>query len=305
VSSSRIRSRPRGALTGLAALAVAALLLWHGVLPDLGGTASLIESFLPWAAALIAALGLAALLRLSLFAGLAVAAAAAVWWSLFGAAMLPSASAGVPDFTVVSQNIRAGNPDAAGIARDLAGRSPDLIALQELDGTTREAVSGVLDARYPYSAIVGTVGLWSTHPLHGEEPLDLGLGWDRALSVDVDTPGGTTRVYAVHLASVRPGESATRDEMLRELTGAIAADDATRLLVVGDLNTATTDRTLAPLLAELSEKPDSQLGLGFTWPAAFPAARLDHAFVRGLTTVTSTVLPENGSDHRGIAVGLR
>lgn len=292
-------------LTGLAALAVTALLLWHGMLPDVGGAASLLESFLPWAAALIAVLGLSALFRLSLFAGLGVAAAAAVWWSLFGAAMLPSATVGAPAFTVVSENIRAGNPDAARIARDLAGRSPDLIALQELDGATRDAVSAVLDADYPYKAVVGTVGLWSTHPVHDERRLDLGLGWDRALSVDVDTPGGTTRVYAVHLASVRPGASATRDEMLRELGATVAADPAPRLMVVGDLNTATTDRTLAPLLAELSEKSDSALGLGFTWPAAFPAARLDHAFVRGLSTVSSTVLPANGSDHRGIEVGLR
>ncbi|UAJ81189.1 endonuclease/exonuclease/phosphatase family protein [Leifsonia sp. ZF2019] len=303
--SSRTRRRPRGVLTGIAALAVAALLLWHGMLPDIGGAASLVESFLPWAAALIAVLGLSALFRLSLFAGLGVATAAAVWWSLFGTAMLPAASVGAPAFTVVSENIRAGNPEAASIARDLAARSPDLIALQELDATTRSAVSDVLDPAYPYRAIVGTVGLWSTHPLSGEQRLDLGLGWDRALRVDVDTPGGITRVYAVHLASVRPGESATRDEMLKELSGTIAGDDATRLLVIGDFNTATTDRTLAPLLTQLGEKPDSELGLGFTWPASFPAARLDHALTRGLATVSSVVLPENGSDHRGIEVGLR
>ncbi|MFF2051568.1 endonuclease/exonuclease/phosphatase family protein [Leifsonia sp. NPDC058194] len=305
MSPSRSRRRPRGILTGIAALAVAALLLWHGMLPDVGGAASLVESFLPWAAALIAVLGLSALFRLSLFAGLGVAAAAAVWWSLFGTALLPAASVGAPDFTVVSENLHAANPKAAEIARDLAGRDPDLIALQELDATNRDAVSGVLDTDYPYHAIVGTVGLWSTHPLHDEQRLDLGLGWERALSVDVDTPGGTTRVYAVHLASVRPGESATRDEMLRELTDTVAEDDSSRLLVVGDFNTATTDRTLAPLFAELGEKPDSELGLGFTWPSAFPAARLDHALVRGLSTVSSTVLPANGSDHRGIAVGLR
>ncbi|MBB2966200.1 endonuclease/exonuclease/phosphatase family protein [Leifsonia aquatica] len=302
---SRSRRRPRGVLTGIAALAVAAFLLWHGMLPDIGGAASLVESFLPWAFALIAVLGLSALLRLSLFAGLSVAAASAVWWSLFGAALLPAASVGAPAFTVVSENLRAGNPQAAAIAHDLAARKPDLIALQELDQTTRETVADVLDADYPYSAVVGTVGLWSTHPLHDEERLDLGLGWDRALSVDVDTPGGTTRVYAVHLASVRPGESAARDEMMKELTSTIADDDAARLLVVGDFNTATTDRTLAPLFTELGEKPDSELGLGFTWPSAFPAARLDHALVRGLSTVSSIVLPANGSDHRGIEVGLR
>jgi vancomycin resistance protein VanJ len=139
----------------------------------------------------------------------------------------------------------------------------------------------------------------------GEEKLSLGLGWDRALRVDVETPGAPTSVYAVHLASVRPGENARRDQMLAELTSTVGADDAERVLVVGDLNTATTDRTLSPLSDVLTEDADSALGLGFTWPAALPLARLDHAFVRGLTTVTSTVLPDNGSDHRGIEVGLR
>ncbi|MDN4615078.1 endonuclease/exonuclease/phosphatase family protein [Leifsonia sp. F6_8S_P_1B] len=305
MSSLRARRRPRGLVTGIAALGVGALLLWHGALPDTAGAASLIETFLPWAGALIVLLGLGALLRLSVFAGLAVATAAAIWWSLFGAAALPAVSAGAPAFTVVSENVQAGNPSAAAIARDLAGRSPDLIALQELDGTTLPAVESVLDAAYPYRSVVGTVGLWSRYPLSGEERLSLGLGWDRALRVDVATPGAPTSVYAVHLASVRPGENAQRDEMLAALTSTVRADDAGRVLVVGDLNTASTDRTLSPLTDVLAENPDSALGLGFTWPAALPLARLDHAFVRGLTTVSSTVLPDNGSDHRGIEVGLR
>jgi vancomycin resistance protein VanJ len=275
------------------------------MLPDAGGAAGMIETFLPWAGALIVVLGLAALLRLSLFAGLAVAASAAIWWSVFGTAALPAMTAGAPSFTVVSENVQAGNPRAAALARDLAGRSPDLIALQELDGTTLAAVSGVLDTAYPYRSVVGTVGLWSRYPLSGEDRLDLGLGWDRALRVDVATPGAPTSVYAVHLASVRPGENARRDTMLMELTETVAADDAARVLVVGDFNTASTDRVLSPLLGELSEGADSGLGLGFTWPDALPLARLDHAFVRGLTTVSSTVLPGNGSDHRGIEVGLR
>jgi vancomycin resistance protein VanJ len=287
------------------ALAVGALLLWHGLLPDVGGAASLVETFLPWAGVALLALGVAALVRLSLFAGLAVAAAMAVWWSAFGVALLPSMSAGAPRFTVVSENIRAQNPAAADIVRSLAARSPDIIALQELDATNLHVVESVLDTAYPHQYVVGTVGLWSRYPLSGGSKLDLELGWSRALSVDVDTPGAPTRIYVVHLASVRPLNCETRDRMLDELTRTVAADDAERLLVVGDFNTASTDRTLAPLQRELSEASNSSVGLGFSWPAAFPVARLDHAFVRGLTTVGSSVLDENGSDHRGIEVGLR
>lgn len=305
VSVLRPRRRPRGLLTGLVALGIGALLLWHGMLPDIGGSASLIETFLPWLGGALLLLALGALLRLSLFAGLAVTAAAAVWWSAFGAVLLPSPNSGTPRFTVVSQNIHADNPSAGAIAKQLAARSPDLIVLQELDATARATVEAELDTRYPHQAIVGTVGLWSRYELSGKQPLGLGLDWNRALSVDVATPGVATRVYAVHLASVRPGEHQQRDSMLAQLTETVVADASEHVLVIGDLNTASTDSALAPLLDRIGEEPDSGLGLGFTWPAAFPVARLDHALVRGLTTVSSVVLPPNGSDHRAIEVGLR
>lgn len=301
----RPRRRPRGLLTGFAALAAGALLLWHGLIPDVAGAASLLETFLPWVGVALIALGAAALVRVSLFAGLAVAAAMAVWWSVFGVALLPAMSAGPPRFTVVSENLQAQNAAASDIARTLADRAPDLIALQELDASNLRAVEGVLDTPYPHHYVVGTVGLWSKYELTDGERLDLGLGWSRALSVDVATPGASTRVYVVHLASVRPLEYAARDSMLSELTDAVATDHAEHLVVVGDFNTASTDRTLAPLQHELTEASVDTLGLGFTWPASFPVARLDHAFARGLTTVGSSVLDSNGSDHRGIEVGLR
>lgn len=299
------RRRPRGILTGLAALAVGGLLVGHGMLPDAGGAGSLVDTFLPWAGAALLALGALALIRLSVFAGVGVALAAAAWWSLFGAALLPAMPAGAPALRIVSENIEAGNDRAGAIAHELAGRSPDLIALQELDAGTLPAVEEALDGAYPHHVVVGTVGLWSRYELSDEQRLDLGLGWDRALRVDVATPGSPTRVYVAHLASVRIGEYAQRDAMLHELTATVAADRADRLLVVGDLNAASGDRALAPLLDVVHERADDGFGLGFTWPASFPVARLDHILTRGVTAVHSTVLPGNGSDHRGIEVGVR
>ncbi|WP_223690305.1 endonuclease/exonuclease/phosphatase family protein [Leifsonia poae] len=305
MSPSRSRRRSRGIVTGLLALGVGALLLWHGLLPNIAGSASLFETFLPWLGVVILVLGLAALIRLSLFGALCVAAAAAAWAFVFVPSLLPGMRAGSPSLTVVSENIHADNAAAADIAKDIASREPDVIALQELDATSREAVSEVLDAAYPHSEIVGTVGVWSTIAITDQKRLDLGLGWDRALWVDLDTPGLPTRLYAVHLASVRPGQYEQRDTMLGELTKTLEADSSSRVVVVGDFNSASTDREFTPLLSVVTEAPDSDLGFGFTWPAEFPVARLDHALVRGLTTVSSTVLPGNGSDHRGISVGLR
>jgi len=296
---------PRGIVVGLLALMTGALLLWHDLLPNIGGSASLVETFLPWLGVFIVVLGVAALVRLSVFGTLCVAAAAAVWGTLFLPTFLPGMHAGAPSLTVASENIHAQNSAAGSIAKDLADRAPDVIALQELDATSRETVSAVLAPGYPHSAIVGTVGLWSKYPISDEQRLDLGLGWDRAVRVDLDTPGTPTRVYAVHIASVRPGAYQSRDTMLAELAETVKADDSAKLIVVGDFNTASTDRKFQPLLSTLTEAPDNTLGFGFTWPAEFPVARLDHVLVRGLTNVTSDVLADNGSDHRGILVGVR
>ena len=298
-------NRPRGIVTGVLALSAGALLVWHGMLPNVGGSASLIETFLPWLGVMILALGVVAVVRLSLFGGLCVAAAAVAWGLAFMPALLPAVRAGTPSLTVASENIHAGNSAAGGIARDLAARDPDVIALEDLDSTSRRTVAAVLQAHYPHSAVVGTVGVWSKYAITDEKALGLGLGGDRALWVNLDTPGAPTRLYAVHLASVRPGDYQQRDEMLGQLATTLGQDKSSRIVVIGDFNTATTDREFAPLLGELTEASDSELGLGFTWPAAFPIARLDHALVRGITTVSSSVLPDNGSDHRAILVGVR
>ena len=305
VSNARASRGNRGIVVGVLALLVGALILWHGLIPDVGGGASLIETFLPWLGGVILLLGIAALLRLSLIGGLCVAVAAAIWSLTFGPAMLPGMATGATSVTIASENIHAQNAAAGTIAADLAAKHPDVIALQELDASSRTAVTAALDKEYPYSAVVGTVGVWSRIPISGQKGLDLGLGWDRALWVDLDTPGTPTRVYAVHLASVRPGQYQQRDEMLKNLASTLKSDHSARILVVGDFNSASTDRAFTPLTQVVHEESQSELGFGFTWPAKFPVARLDHALTRGMTTVTSTVLPDNGSDHRGILVALR
>lgn len=298
------RRRRRGRAIGVLALVVAALLLFHGLIPNRGGYASLAESFLPWLGLLIVPLALSVVFRFSRFSALGVAAAALTWAILFGPALLPSPEAGAPTLTVASENVLAGNPAVGEIAADLASHQPDVIALQELDANSRDTAADVLDPDYPHSVIVGTVGLWSAAPILDSGRLDLGLSWARALWVDLDTPE-PTRVYAVHMDSIRPGESQTRDMMLAELAQTLAEDSSTHIVVLGDFNAASTDRAFTDLTAEITEASTSTFGLGFTWPATFPVARLDHVLTRGFTTVSSRVLDDNGSDHRGIVVELR
>ena len=146
---------------------------------------------------------------------------------------------------MASQNLRSGNPDPAATVGALTAADVDLIGLQEVDDDDR--VDAALRQRYPHRAAVSTVALWSRWPIRDSVGVDTGLGWDRALRAVVAAPQGDLVVYVVHLGSARAGHTATRDETLAALATAVRADPAPRLVVLGDLNTATTDRVFVPL----------------------------------------------------------
>jgi len=293
------------AVLGIVALAVGGLLLWHGAIPDRGGVMGLVESVLPWFGILIVLLAIVAAVRRSAFIGIGVLVSAIVWAALFVPQLQPHHGSGTAQLTVISENVDADNDDPAATVASLAARHPQVIALQELTDTSTAAAKKALDHDYPHHVIVGTVGVWSELPLSHGQSLTLGLGWKRALRVDVQTDSGSVRLYALHAASLRPGRFAQRDEMLRSLAAALRADHSSRLIAVGDFNAASTDRAFRQLLGTVDEPRTSQWGLGFTWPAHFPVARVDHLLERHLSVVSNVVLPANGSDHRPIEVGLR
>lgn len=312
------RRREPGIAVTVLALVIIQLLLLHGLVPNLGGYASLAESFLPWLGVPVLVLMALVARRFSRLAALAVTASALVWAVLFVPSILPwgddaaasdaaggGAAASAGTLTVASENVQAGNAGAGTVAAALAATGADLVAVQELDAGSQSAVAAALNPTHPFSRIIGTVGVWSATPILDSRNLDLGLGWSRALWADVDTDAGRTRVYIVHLDSIRPGQESKRDEMLRELRTTLAADVSERIVVVGDFNSATTDRAFKRLTDTVTDVGTSTVGLGFTWPSAFPLTRLDHALVRGLTPVSSEVLPANGSDHRGLLITLR
>jgi vancomycin resistance protein VanJ len=265
----------------------------------------LIESALPWFGVLIVVFAIVAAVRRSAFIGLGTLASAIVWLVIFMPHIVPSQTNGAPNVTVISQNVDASNSDPAHTIATLAARHPQVIALQELTDASTDAALHGLDQKYPHHYIVGTVGVWSELPLSDEKSLTLGLGWKRALRVDVDTVDGPVRLYALHAASLRPGEYAERDTMLDVLATTLEADHSTRLIALGDFNAASTDRAFTQLLATVREPDVTDWGFGFTWPARFPVVRLDHVLDRGLTVVSNRVLPANGSDHRPVEVGFR
>ncbi|MQY02849.1 endonuclease/exonuclease/phosphatase family protein [Actinomadura macrotermitis] len=294
------RARPRGVAVALLALPVAALLAGHRLVPGEAGT--LLDTALPWLGLPLLPLALIALVRRA-WTGLgATAAAAAVWAALFGTAFVPSGS-GPYDLRAMSQNMYAGNTEPAATTARLLADRPDVLALEEM---RQGAATRKLDAAYPHHVVKGTVGLWSRFPVSGARIVDLDIGWPRALRATLTTPRGPLTVYVAHLGSARPGQTRKRDITMDHLAAAVRADRSGRVLLLGDLNTAATDRKLGALVPGLREAQRAAgTGLGFTWPASFPVTRPDHILYRGLRPVHAAAVRTPGSDHRAVRADFR
>ena len=301
----------RGWFVAVLALLTALLLYFHGKVPNSpGNLGSLVETFLPWIGLAIPLLALCALVRRSATAGVALLAPILVWGAMFGQLMLPGKGGGDHNLRVLTHNVDAANTDYEGTARDVLAAGADVVALEEMTADALEVFEQEFAGKYPYHVKRSTVGLWSTYPIEESGSVDIGLSWTRALRAQVRTPGGEVAFYVAHLASVRIGStgftSEQRNETIRQLGQQIGAEKLSRVVLMGDLNGTANDRSLSPVTAGLrSAQGAAGNGFGFSWPAGFPMARIDHILVRGVTPTDAWVLPRTGSDHRPVAAELR
>ncbi|MFG2511813.1 endonuclease/exonuclease/phosphatase family protein [Streptomyces sp. NPDC048584] len=315
----------RGPVLAVCAVLLGLLLSLHAWITDRAGLGSLVETFLPWFGLLVPLLLAGALWRRSASAVVALLLPAVTWLSLFGGLLGDrSHPAGDTDLTLVEHNVAAGNPDPAGTARDLAGSGADVLALVELTPEAVDTYEKGLAEAYPYHTVQGTVGVWSRLPLSETRPINIldagplgatkpaGTTWapNRALRTTVTTDRGPLAVYVAHLGSVRLMPRGgfwtdSRDRNARALAEAVAAERNERMVLLGDLNGTTDDRALDGVTSGLrSVQTEAGDGFGFTWPARFPVARIDHILVRGVTATSSRVLPATGSDHLPVAAGI-
>lgn len=301
----------RGLLTAAASVALAAVLAEHSALPNhIGNVGSLLETFLPWLGLAVPVLLAAAVLRRSATALIAVVLPVAVWLNLFGG-LLTDRSAPGGDFTVLTHNVNAQNPDPDGTARDLVAAGADVVALEEMPENRQAQYAADLAAAYPYHAVEGTVGLWSRYPLHGVRAVDIRMGWTRAMRAAVSTPHGQVAVYVAHLPSVRVKFDAgftagQRDSAADALGRAIASEPLHDVVLLGDLNGTMNDRALASVTSQMrSTQGAAGNGMGFSWPASFPMARIDQIMVKGVQPRSSWTLPRTGSDHLPVAARLQ
>jgi vancomycin resistance protein VanJ len=299
----------RGRVIAVLAMFTALLLLAHPLVPNgLGNAGSLLETFLPWGGLLVVPLLVAALIRRSALALVALLLPVLVWGGSFGGRFFDKREAG-GDFTIVSHNVNDENPDPAGTARALAASGAQVIALEELKRSEVPKYEDALAATYPHHSVEGTVGVWSTFPIRDTEPLAI-MPWTRALRTTVDTPKGPVALYVAHLPSVRvrldSGFTANgRDEAIATLAAMMAARPAPHTVLVGDFNGTADDRALAPITDRMSAAQDTAGdGFGFSWPASLPLARIDQIFVSGVHPAAAWTLPATGSDHLPVAATL-
>lgn len=301
----------RGRVLAALAVLVACLLAFHSAVPNaVGRIGSLLETFLPWLGLAVPLLLIAALLRRSVTGLVALLLPAAAWSFLF-APLLPPAPGEQAGLVAVQHNVSDVNTDPAGTARALLRVRPDLVALEEVTPAALPAYEKELARHLPYHAVVGTVGLWSAHPLQDVRPVDIrprgfGPGWNRALRATAVTPQGPVAVHVAHLPSVRLGlrhgfSSASRDESARLLGAALGAEREARVILLGDLNGTVHDRGLDPVLAQVRVTGP---GFAFSWPASFPVARIDQILARSAAVTRVRSLPATGSDHLPIAATI-
>ncbi|MDB1087837.1 endonuclease/exonuclease/phosphatase family protein [Streptomyces sp. ACA25] len=300
----------RGWVISAAALLTTLLMLFHSRVPNsIGHLGSLLQTFLPWTGLAVPLLLAAAVVRRSLTAVLAVLVPAALWLNLFGGLLADKTQDGGA-LLVVSHNVDAENPDPTGTAQDLISSRPDVLALQEIPHGQRDTYAAALADTYPHHAMEGTVGVWSRYPLSHTRPVDIGMGWPRAMRSTVRTPDGDIAVYVAHLPSVRlqfrAGFTAgQRDDAADRLAHSIVGDPVEKVVLLGDLNGTMNDRALAPLTSHMrSTQGATGAGFGFTFPARFPVTRIDQILVRGIEPVSSWTLPATTSDHLPVAARI-
>ncbi|WP_414169429.1 endonuclease/exonuclease/phosphatase family protein [Streptoverticillium reticulum] len=301
----------RGVVVAAVAVVLGLIMLLHADLPNrVGNLGSLTETFLPWLGLLIPVLLVAALLRRSATALIALLLPAVAWVNLFGGLLTDKSGKG-GNFTVATHNVNAENPDPASTAKAVAASGADVVALEELKPEIAPVYEKNLADTYKYHSVQGTVGVWSKYPLNDARPVDIKMGWTRALRATVETPRGPVAVYVAHLPSVRVKFNAgftagQRDNSAEALGEAISREPVKKLVLLGDLNGTMNDRSLAPVTSQLrSAQGAAGNGFGFSWPADAPMARIDQIMVRGMDPVSAWTLPATQSDHLPVAARVK
>jgi endonuclease/exonuclease/phosphatase (EEP) superfamily protein YafD len=299
-------------LMGAAAAATCLVLLgqigrWHQLLDQLN---SLLPLLLP-----ALALFLAAALRLGDRATIGVAALGLIFGSyqLGGAALrnvgfrAETSRAGLPSLKILTLSTCHSNPDPGTIRKIVAAEAPDIAVLQETSGSTAKVVDGLLPRYHRIKSCKGwpcPLTILSRWPI-GKLAVVPNRNNPEMMIGDVEAPFGRFRIINVHLP--RPYDKAA-GRFIRELARISQRhQEATRLIVAGDFNTASGSFGLARFAK--ASRLRQRNGFIPTYPANQPIPAfvgIDHVFAdHDWSGGQCRRMAAGGSDHYGVVCRLQ
>ncbi len=294
---------PRGWVVPLASLIYAACLL--GSVGSLAGRAAQKDLTAVSATAGLAALGIIIAVLLS--------------------ASSPSPESSAPSGRVMTFNIhsafdRDGRLDPEAIARVIAARHPDVVALQEvsrgwlIDGSVDLVdwlarrlgmdviFAGTADPIWG-NAILSRVGFLD----HGSAPLPVaetllprGYVWAH-VDLGLEEPVLVVATHLHHIAE-EPGPRLAQIPVLLDFWGA-----ADHTVLMGDLNSEPTWPEMELILhaGMVDAWSEAGQGPGLTWPADDPFQRIDWIWLSpDLQAIAAETVESTASDHRAVVVDL-
>lgn len=213
----------------------------------------------------------------------------------------------------MSANLLVDQADPVSLASVIGEVDPDIIAIQELGFSSAKVIAashphGHLDPRDDFFGL----GIAAKRPVVVER-LDQPerAGWVARLDPE-EWPelASPIEVLDVHLLNPleRPWK-ATQAVRRQQIAGARDRVETTGLpsVIVGDMN-STPMWPEYKLLAEIGVDAAKETGTAKpTWFQTISgprAIRIDHAFVRGLTPITTSLRKVHGSDHRALILDI-
>lgn len=221
---------------------------------------------------------------------------------------VPRARSGMQQVRVLSHNVWIKNRDPADTAQAILDAKPDVVMLQEVDGSFRPMLAA-LRQKLPYGTSCPPrcgMAILSRWPIAGSDyflkdadgrKFGPPLLWARIIGPD-QRP---FTVVTLHYPRPTSRDQAVR---MRGVAQALARIDREGLVVAGDMNLTpwaaamdAQDQSFAPLTRMTRALP--------SWPRAFPFLPIDQLYAGpewGL--VSAERLAGTGSDHRPVLVVL-
>lgn len=212
-----------------------------------------------------------------------------------------------PALRVATANVLMSNDRLPELARDILDQAPDIVVFEELRHDLA-SFSPELAAAYPYR--ISTETPWMT--LASRLPLEDA----RRLALQEDAPGreplaaevvvGAQRVTVLALHAQPPLSGSTyrlhREQYARLSAEAQAA--AGPVIALGDFNATVFSPLFAHFVWSNGMRVASD-GEPTHFPQRYLGLRIDHVLVRHANVCDERVFDLTGSDHRGVAVGVR